>query len=533
MIASLKSICRPSYWSLVPLSILAIALAARVVASTADTLNGDSYILMIGVEKPFSEYSMISGFSLPLKIHYWVSYRVLGSSLFGYMLLPLISSLATLLVVYWGLRRYWHSTLSICFFTLVVLVFNVHSIFLASYSMFTYANSLLVSACLYFLFLRLSMGRLTRRQWIWVVACIIPAAFFSNVTIVVPAATGVFSVIVVRWWQSPDRRSVKDIWRSLVEMWPLTIFPLTYLARYMFYTHQYWGVIQRAQMDWLFLDRSQYPHSFWGATEFFLNNSERLFKSLLRPDIPVDFVDFVMESILAVIGIIVIILIVRLIQRGLDLRVTFTLVFIVVTFSAIAVGGLLGLYPFGSARYAFYLLIPVAVVIGYVASLVLEWTLPRIRAVANSKVLPVMLAAIILVSGAYVNVQKYNSNSAVKTRNHAALQEIKNSNADLVLLSLQCFPAVAVMAPDLYRSAYQLGLGLRSDPNYAPVPDWIVEAVVTTDEQASVKSILVIDYRAVHFTYAFPNWADFIAIHFNLVSSISASAIWAGYYEKK
>ena len=115
MIASLKSICRPSYWSLVPLSILAIALAARVVASTGDWLINDSYILMIGVEKPFSEYSMISGYSLPLKIHYWVSYRVLGSSLFGYMLLPLLSSLATLLVVYWGLRRYWHSTLGICF----------------------------------------------------------------------------------------------------------------------------------------------------------------------------------------------------------------------------------------------------------------------------------------------------------------------------------------------------------------------------------------------------------------------------------
>jgi len=118
-----RYIC-PNAWWAIPFSVLVVGLVARVVSSTLDTFNWDNYWLMVGVEKPFFEYVTTFGWGYAFIVHYWVSYRVFGDSLSGYLVLPLLSSLAALLVAYWGLRHYWRANLAICIVTMAILAFN-------------------------------------------------------------------------------------------------------------------------------------------------------------------------------------------------------------------------------------------------------------------------------------------------------------------------------------------------------------------------------------------------------------------------
>lgn len=533
MTALIRSPSKSDYWWIVTLSVLAVAAIGRLVASTWDPLDYDSYRLMMGVDKPFSEYYRISGFGFPLIVHYWLSYRVFGGSLSGYLVLPLMSGLATLLVVYYGLRRYWYATSGICFFTLVVLAFNNFSWYFARYPMFTFANNLFVSTLLFFLFLRLSMGKLTRRQWIWITACIIPAAFFTDLILVVPIATGVLSVIAFRWWQSPTGRRLKNLWQSLIEMWPLAIFPLTYVVTMGVLTPDVWARAHKSSLDRWYFSSSEYANDLWGPLQFVYNNTLDLYKALLQP--VRDVLPNVDTVILIVLGISGMILVIRIVQRRLEPEVAFTLIFVILTSCAIAVGGLLGLYPFGSPRYAYYLLIPIAILIGYTAailigytaSLVFKWSPHGIKKLRYSKALPVIAAMTVLFFGAYVNVQAYNFYSDLTFKNHVAMQNIRNNNADIVVFSSYVFPVLAVKAPHLYESGYSMGWG------GGDVPNELVEMVTGSYQAGSVKSILVIDYNPNAFANRNPHWYQFIEMHFDQVDFFRSSAIWAGYFVKK
>jgi len=531
---------KPSYWWLVPLSVLAIALAARIVSSTADPFNWDNYWLMFGVEESFAEYSDIYPFHFPLEVHYWLSYRVFGGSLWGYLVLPVVSSLGTLLVVYWGLRHYWHSNLSIWFFTLLVLAFNFHSISLAQYSMFTYANSLFVSACLYFLFLRLSMGKLTRMQWILITVCAIPAAFFSNIIMLVAIATGICSVLICRLWHKRTSRSLSDLIHSLIEFWPLAIFPLTQLA-FVVWNLSPLDAANRPALSSLYFGTSPYPHTIWGVPQFLWNNTVDLVKGLLGPG----FVrgsrtaHALWDAVLIVTIVTMSILLIRLIKRKLHPNISFTVVFVVVTYMAIAFGGLLVIMPFGHVRYADYMLIPIAVLIGYVCSLVFEWILSKIsikkmRGKVNSKIAPILLAIIILISGTFINVREYRANSDVKSQNYSALQEIENNYADLVLYSIFSAPVLRAKCTELYENAYSMGFGMTSGrTSDGGIPDEIAELIIGSTDTIPLKSVLVITPKADDFVNYYPSWSDFIFSHFNQTSYIESPSIWAGYFYRQ
>ncbi len=332
-------------WTIAALSILAIALVARIIASMSDPFNLDNYALMMGVDKTFSEFARMNmgGNVFPQVLYYWLSYRVFGGSLFGYLVLPLISSLATLFLLYCGLRRQWPLTLSISFFTLLILAFNGHSLFLSQYAMVTYPVSLLVSCWLYFLFLQLSVDIVTKRDWTWIIVCIFPAAFFSNFVTIVSVATGMVSIFIFRWWQSPTRRWLRNLWQSFTNLWPLTVFPIICLAVQALYPFTNWGLEKRPIAS-LFFFSSQYPHNLLGAVKFLLNNGANLFAYLLGP--AYGMVKPIWMGIGIIGAVVLLIAIVRLIQRRLEPKVAFTWIYLIVTFSAIAIGGLLGLYPF-------------------------------------------------------------------------------------------------------------------------------------------------------------------------------------------
>jgi hypothetical protein len=521
--------CRFDYWILVPLSLLAVAVVARLVTGSADLFDHDTYSMMRGIEKSFAEYSEVTAsFAFPLRVHYWFSYRIFGGSLAGYQALPVFSSILTVVVVYWGIRRYWHSAEGVCSFALLLLVYNPHSLLLASYAMFTYANSLFVSAFLYFLFLRLSRGELMPKKWILIAFAIIPMAFFSNLTVIVPVITGVFSVVVFRWLHASASRNIGQVWRTLKEMWPLAIFPLTYIVIYSLYPFTNIGPDKRPDMAHLFFYSSPYSKDFWGVLQFISYNTYSLFSGLLfgvERFPALGFIIFVMAITLMIPTF------VRLVRDRVGPDALFTLTYIAVTFLTILAGGLAGYYPFGNERYADYMLIPLVVFLGYNMSLI---SLPALRAVGTlgrSKLLPVMLATIIVIFGGSANLYGYGLISRAKAQNYRVLEELENAEADLVFYSSYKSTVLEVKLKDLYDGAYDMGYGkLYGEEGGIPVK--VVEAVKGDDKSKPVKSILVIAPREDMLSSTYPAWSKFIDSNFKPVGSLSAPSIWVGYFEK-
>ncbi|RLC93364.1 MAG: hypothetical protein DRI40_08875, partial [Chloroflexi bacterium] len=318
--AAARYICPSAWWAL-PLSILVVGLTARIAASRLDWLDGDNYCLMRGVEEPFGEFAQAAAFHLPLLVHYWVSYRLFGGNLSDYLILPLIAGLGSLVVFCFGIRRqqWGPPAWSICLFALAILALNSRMLALARYAMFTYSSGLLISCCLFFLFLRLCSGRLTRRQWAWIAVAIVPAAFFSNLYILVPVFVGAVSVVLVRHWHSRRWLGLNDLRQYAAEMWPLAIFPVAQFAALLFHPAgifaPLWMNIGLAAKDALFFFTSEYPHSPWGAVRFLSHRTLDLFKDLLQTPYTDSLATAVWALALVATLAVVVVLVIRMLQR--------------------------------------------------------------------------------------------------------------------------------------------------------------------------------------------------------------------------
>ena len=539
-----KRIQNLNSWKMLCLSILLVGLVARITVITVDIFNFDEYYLMNGVDKNFSEYAESRQFWLPLMVHYWLSNRVFGNELLGYRLMPLLSSLAVILIIYYAIPKFWSSAFNVCFFTLLVLAFNRHSLELVTYSMFSYASSLLESCLLFLLFLRLSMGLLTRKQWVLITIIIIPSAFFSNIPILVPVATGIFSVILFRFWKSPSPRNLKSVWFSLWEMKPLLIFPLIIISLWVLSP---FPTSKDSYMASALFTHSIYPQNLFGVFRFAFDNTLRLFGQLLIPYWTSKFIyysdiDKISLMIFAgLIGISAIFVImttaIQLARKNLDPKIAFTLIFIFITFLAILTGGILGLFPFGSSRYCFFLLIPIAVLIGYSVSMVFDWVLARMKMLDKLKVIPVIAALVIFVCGIYIDVYRYKANLKINYQNNSVAESIRNSNVDLIILSSHLKPLFELKFQDQYSKVYHMGYGVykysKVSNTGGSVPESVEKILSGNDKLKPVKRILVVSRREIDFIENYPSWYGLVSKYFIKNSAIESPPIWAGYYVRR
>lgn len=522
-----------SWWPLVTLTALLLSLVTRAVESNLELFDCDGYGMMESVEKSFAEYAKTASlWAFPLRVHHWLAHRLLGGHLFGFRILPAMSSLATLLIAYWGLRRYWHSNLRICFFALLVLIFNAHSLYLAHYMMFTYGNSLLVSTCLFFLFLHLSQKTLPARWWIWISILSLPSAFFSNMTVVVPVATGVFSVIVYRWSRLLIRRDRRGYWHAAAEMLPLLIFPLTYIIVYSMHPFTNLGPVKRPDMNWLFLARSPYPLSVCGALRFAYENTLILLRGALLPtSLFPDLSWRLGRPIILMAGLVTvgIPIIIQFTKRKVDSKMVFTVFYVLVTYSAILAGGLAGLYPFGNIRYSDFLLVPVITLIAYSVSVIAEWSLLKdVTARKNARIVPLALSAMLLLCGTYwIVFVQYKRLSDTNSSNLAALENIRTTAINHVLVSEFSKAVLAVRTPDLRT---RTSLMAWDKENIKPSAQ-LVEAL-TENVPSGKRSVLIVAPSSELFFAVHPLWAAFATNHFHQVGSIDGLNIWAGIFER-
>ena len=516
-------------WIIVLLSILLVGFAIRFVEVTNDTFGFDEYACMMDVEKSLPSYvdGRTGCYSLSLLVHYWISYRLLGNSLIAYRTMSLIAGILLLIVVTSCLIRFFPSDKGICLVVLLVLILNGNALYLTRYSMFSYGNSLLVSAGLFFLFMRLAEGPINKRQWLWISAVILPAAFFSNMIMMVPLATGTLLVIVFRWWRFADSRNLAGLWRWLWELKPLLVFPFTYLIIHILFPYTHLGAEKRPDMAPLFFTTSNLSQDILGVMKFTLTRTFSLFWGMLGIIVKNSFVTKAMMIIYFLLAGLAVL---QAVRGKVDQRIKFTIFFLLITIIAILGVSVMGFYPYGRVRYTPYLILPTIILIGFGGSLVFRWVSDKFLLTPFLQVIMACLLLVVLIAGGYITVNRYNSFSITNKENDCVIEWIRSRDADLILSDAYIIPILSAKAPEIYDHTRSMGWGTYWGKDV--VPHEFVDMITRAEKAHQVNSVLVIlHYKDIAKT--FPNWNALLNNYFDLDAWIESPNIGAKLYRRR
>jgi hypothetical protein len=522
-------------WPVVLASLLAVGLATRLVETTYDRLDYDEYACMVNVHQNFSDYvkGLAGNYSVQFLMHYWLSYRLLGDTLIAYRTMSLITGVSLLLLTTLWLRHFWPLQKAVSLVVLLVLILNANALYLARYAIFVYGNSLLVSAGLFFLFMRLAEGPLENRAWLWISAILLPAAFFSNLVMMVPLATGILSVIVFRWWRFADSRNLAGLWRWVWEFKPLLIFPFVYLIREISFPLTNLGADARPDMAHLFFPTSGHSCTFLGILEFVLGGTYSLFRSMLAPTVlvPAEPHNFILRAVVvAVWGSLAAFTFVQVARRRADQQTMFTAFFLLTTLMSIVVAGLLGVYPYGDVRYTPYLLMPCAILIGIGGSSVCRWVFQGLGLLRSRSALLAYLAVVILIAGSCQSLVRYRSAVSTKNGDDQAIDWLRSHPSDLVLADSYVTAILYTRAPEVYERVHPMGWGTYWGKD--AVPSELAEVITGAGQLQPVESVLVALYYK-DLAQAFPRWNSLLGGDFDVDMSVEGPNIWVGLYRRK
>jgi hypothetical protein len=517
-------------WQVVLLSLTISGFAIRFIEIASDPLDYDEYITMQGIGQSLLTYIKGHRFGSHLLVHYWLSNRLLGDSLIAYRTMSLIASILLLLLTTLCLRHFWPSERGVCLLALLVIIFNANALYLTRYAMFSYGNSLLVSVGLFFLFMRLAEGPIQKRQWLLISVVILPVAFFTNITTIVPLGTGILLVIVFRWWRFTQSRNMVALWRSLWEMKSLIVFPITYLIRNIIFPRPILSVRELPDMASFYFTTCDCSNDFLGVMKFYLIGTLQLFWGILYP---IGNVRFVQRLVVAIMCLLAGLTVVQVARRRADQRTVFTLFFLLTALAAVLGASLLGLYPYGRGRYVPYLLAPIAILIGFGGLVVYRWISQRLVLTKSlKKALYACSVVLVLIVCCYVSVERYNNITITRESNYQAINWLRTQKPDLILAGSynKTLPVLAVRVPEVYERVHSMGRGTSWEED--AVPREFVDVITGVRQSQPVDSILVIlTYKDI--AKAFPRWNSLLSNYFSLDNCFDAPDIWVGLYRRK
>jgi len=391
-----------------------------------------------------------------------------------------------------------------------------------------------------------------RIRWYWIPIAIIPAAFFMNLTTTVPVVTGVASILLFRWSRYPESRNVNHLLDFLSSVWPLIIFPITHIVLYLTAPYINLGADKRPDMVEFFFNTSSYVQSLWGGAVFVLFGTAKLLKQLLHLTPPAilegQHISTLLHPTLTILllGLMCVWVCLRLKTLKYNHKafksapfinstpLFFTLIYIGVTYAAISVGGLLGLYPFGASRYASYLLIPILIVVGYCFS----WFMMNLSGciglgVRWRKIL-LSLASLLIVLGTIAVASNYNKYMHERAELSAALESIRHENADLLLVGK--FPEYALkhFIPNIFEENVVISIGWGAVHRHGDDGGVLKELTNLIQVEAgsthAEKRVLVIASSRKQFENMYPSYSKIIGKYYRLTQEIKAKKIWAGTY---
>lgn len=517
-----------------------------VIMSTGDTLNYDSYALLKGVEKGFLEYTNNNSYTLPLTTHYWFSYRMFGNSMAGYNLMSLICSMLTLITIYCFFRKYGRTARCACFLTIVMLGCNRHIIYLSQYAMVTYANSMFLSTLAFFLYYRLSTDN--KYNLNIAVLVIAPFFYFSNITLIIPMLTGMTSVFILRMIKNKCV-ALNKIALMTYEMLPLFLLTLITITVFVLSEFSNIGAVKRPDMDHLFFSRSPYHEQGFGLIKYCLMNSLTLGYELLvltMPNRVTSVRQFMQGNFYSVcvccflLCIAVVPAFVRVIRKlawkSLSSLDQFAIIFIGLTFLSILAGGIFGVFPFGSARYADYLLLPLVLVVSSACSAVLRGAdvIARHR-IFIEKYGTMIMFPIIFCVGVFFSHAIWKACKFEKDQNIIAFNKVSEIIPDHIFYTEYVEPILDRKMPDVKGKFHSLGWGATFGQGVDGGENFekIEESLKASELVSGVRKFAIISVSRNNFLKEYPHWADFFYSRLQETQSVTAPHLWVGVFTKR
>lgn len=512
-------------WTVALVSVLGIGIAIRLVEVTYDRFDFDEYHLRLDIDQSLLEYyhHLEGTDAIQFAVHYWLTHRLLGHHLLAYRAASLAASLAVLVLVPLGLRRAWPTHRSLMITVPLLMILNADALYLSRYAMFPYSNTYLVSAALFFLFLRLSMRPIPTRQWLFITVALPVVAFFVNDFLIVALAVGACAVILFRAVPSGRSERLRVAARAAWEMKPLLILPAVFVLRQVAFPYTNWGAAVRSDQVDLYFPTSGYPVTFEGLAGFLASNTRSLFWSVLAPA-GVHNQPYATTALLTICACLVALSSLHVLRRRADQATTFTFTFLLICTASLAAGGVAGLYPYGSARYTPFLFLPTAIMIAMGGWLVYQWVAARFGAPRLWLALFTGLLGIILASGIAVCVARWAKITAIHEDDEHGIAWLEHQGADLILADYYVYHVLADKSTTLRDRLRTMGRGTYLDRGHDTMADDVAEMIANPLRPSGIDTIVVVlyphgygrtdEYRG--FADRYPRWESLITRCFTL-----------------
>jgi hypothetical protein len=199
----------------------------------------------------------------------------------------------------------------------------------------------------------------------------------------------------------------------------------------------------------------------------------------------------------------------------------------------IAVAGLLKIYPYGTVRYASYLLFPVILLLGICLHYIFDSLLIFTRSWEKYVVILVGLFFVV-----YSGHSKFKAYVTYKEKTLELYRLVKNIDAkstDLILMGAYYSPVFKQFRPDFYNSQklIQIGWGSSLGKPLFGEKDLINTELLKRD---SVNRIIVINSSLKEFQMFYPSYSELLFSRYYLekeVSALNTQTIWCGYFRLK
>jgi hypothetical protein len=507
--------------------LLAGALAVRTASFISESLEYDTYILLVSIHLPYSEY-LKGGFHWSIHTHYWWTAHILSSQIWAFRLIPGLLSLLGLFLVSWLVWRARPGDYVAVGFATFFIAVNAHATNLVGYPMISYSVDVLAGGLLVGLLACLVHNRGVTRSVLVFSTLVVPLALFASVMIVVPIVA--VSLTYVIWHQFNSSQDEKTagyrLISSLRKLWPLVLPIAAVLLTTALSSFDNLGPEKRPDMDRFFLQRSGDAGSVAGVAGWSLSSTVRLIGGLALPVSSEQFrlLGLLLGALLAISLFLFVVLGVRAQYRqgfwgALAL-------FIFLNFLGTFLGGVLGLYPFGTIRYWGFMTLPAAIAVGFAFGEFVRSVRPsKIRRLNVGATTAIILSAVVLVVSS--TTQTLNAANA----NKAAIGSLEETADPLIIYSDYSSPALIVYKPWVQDVGLSMGWGtfFGHGSDGGPLSPSIIRFRGKLDS-SNRQQITVVAPSREHFDDLYPTWAALLGSSFELAEEISAPSIWIGRY---
>jgi hypothetical protein len=513
-----------------------LGVTVRLTGMFADRLDVDIYYMMADTNKPFSDYTRDGGFGRMLMTYWWVIARSLGESLTAHRLIPLVLNIvAIILVAIWS-HRYlntprYSGALATAFFGL-----NSWATYTVDYPVIGYSAEVLLGVMIFALAFRtcnLDVAFEIKGALLLVFILIFLGAF-SSYTIVIPVCACLATSII--WNNRSLPSSYKHLPRmgSVFQLWPIMVVPLIQGLLWLLIPYRYLGGNMQTHMFQYFFNRSGYPLSATGAAQFAFHGTRVWIKGLVAPsgaDELFEVLPFSQKLLygVAIVAVVCTIIVLAKIKR-MEKPLAIATIYVTLVASAILFGGLISKFPYGTARYTGWLLMPVAIIFGSVVGAWLEFvekTMSNVKAKALISFAVITPCLLMVVAHAKETLTRRNTN-------HAVVETVKDPlKYNRVLYSGFVAPALRILASETASKGIDLGFGKVHKSVSEKILDPNAFAEFEIKSKTMEKSTVAVCAQSKErFAELHPSWFEVMASNYSLQEEKISPDLWVGVYSK-